>query len=580
MKNKQIPSLEVILQGFDNLKDYWSKDKTQNHEELLSILDRKSLQIKIDKELNVFKKNYEPLGVLLHVISGNVYLAGVGSLIEGLLTRNINIMKLPSQGPHFLPQFVESIQKVAPKLLPMVEIVQYSSSDEKTLEKYKNSVDGIVIWGGEQAVQSYRNNLPARTRVIVFGPKYSLAVISKENLESSDDFKNFSEKLATDISTWDQKACTAPQMCFVEGKENALQFAKKLSAALEEKNKTHASPSMDIHEATEIQKFRGEYAVAEALGQAQVFHSNDLRGTVVYDSKKELLPSPLHRTIRVCSFEKLEELESPLSEMRGYIQTVGVTSSSVKSFFKAMGALRFTAIGEMNGGKVDDPHDGQFDLTQLVNFIAEDETLEDSFLKLIETAKKAPFYARRLSEKNISSLKDLPKIPILTRQDMEKNMPPQGQGLSTGLSYGGYVARSGGSTGAPKFSVYDALDWEELVSSGVELLKASGLQRGDRVANCFLAGDLYGSFVSFDHINSRIGVQTFAFAGQVNPDLFLEMVKKFNINVIQALPSVIIPLFRILKQMDPTFTFEKVIFGGAPMSKSDRDWLMTQVIKK
>ena len=67
------------------------------------------------------------------------------------------------------------------------------------------------------------------------------------------------------------------------------------------------------------------------------------------------------------------------------------------------------------------------------------------------------------------------------------------------------MSRSGGSTGIPKFSVYDRADWNSLIDAGERAVRFAGLRMNDRLANCMMAGDLYGSFVSFDHINSRIG---------------------------------------------------------------------------
>ena len=66
------------------------------------------------------------------------------------------------------------------------------------------------------------------------------------------------------------------------------------------------------------------------------------------------------------------------------------------------------------------------------------------------------------------------------------------------------MSRSGGSTGEPKFSIYDGHDWDALVSHAARIFSSMGIQPGDRVANLMLTGDLYGSFVSFDHVNARL----------------------------------------------------------------------------
>ena len=50
----------------------------------------------------------------------------------------------------------------------------------------------------------------------------------------------------------------------------------------------------------------------------------------------------------------------------------------------------------------------------------------------------------------------------------------EGQLKLGGFSLPCYVTRSGGSTGEPKFSVYDGHDWEHMISGAVRLFRASG----------------------------------------------------------------------------------------------------------
>ncbi|MEK7721187.1 MAG: hypothetical protein AAB359_02225, partial [Elusimicrobiota bacterium] len=110
-------------------------------------------------------------------------------------------------------------------------------------------------------------------------------------------------------------------------------------------------------------------------------------------------------------------------------------------------------------------------------------------------------------------------------------------------------------------------------SHAVGILRACGLKQGDRLANCFMAGDLYGGFVSFDHINCRIGATTFAFAGEVRPAMFADVWKKFSINALEGVPSSMMPMLRKAKELEPALTLETVISAGSPLSETDRRWL-------
>lgn len=582
--------------------------------ELAWMLDPNVLRQKVKTELSLNHYNpdtrttlcIEPLGTVLHVLSGNVFLVGVGSFLEGVLTKNVTILKMSSGETRFLPAFLESLLEADTDgvVSRSIAVINYRSNEKEVINTLKSHVDGIVVWGGEEAVRAYREGLPARTRLIVFGPKLSIGVVTKSGA-AEVTLDSVAARLADELAIWDQNACTAPQVCFVESEDLARHLAPLLGDALQKKSKTLPPGPVAPDTAVEIQKLRGLFEMFEARGEALSITSRaNVDWSVFMDRNREIDPSPLHRTIRVIPFSHIEELQVACAPIRGYLQTVGMVASlSERQSYSAIlaneGAVRIVDLGQMSGGEIDDPHDGAYDLPQLVNVVvkrnaseredydpfdylsadARIDLINERILRLGQVARKSPFYGKRLDGFRLESTDDLKRFPMLTRDEMESNILPKGTGLSTvGEDFvGGYVTRSGGSTGEPKFSVYDGQDWEQMVSNAVRVFRAAGLQKKDRLANCMLAGDLYGSFVSFDHVNARVGAATFPFAGELNPEVFLAVWKRFRLNAIQAIPTVLVPLFRVAKQLDPDFTFEKVIYAGTPLSASDRDWIENSI---
>jgi len=552
--------------------------------------------------------NWRPLGTVLHVLSGNVFLVAAGSLVEGLLTGNATILKMSSCEKLFPRLLLESLRECDKEgiVSGSVFLADYSSSQADVIAEFKKRVDAIVIWGGEEAVKAYRDGLPARTKLVVFGPKLSLAVATKEGLRAQG-LKLAAQRLAWDISIWDQNACTAPQACFVEGEADASRLAGALAASMKQIAGKIPAGRPDADTAAEIRKLRTVFEIAQTRKEGSLLGSEkNLDWTIVVDKNMNLEPSPLHRTIKIIPYKDFNEVSMQLERMRGYIQTVGLTVSpgerkEIVSKLEKSGALRIVETGSMAGGNIDDPHDGSYDLPQLMNLVftrvalpaglepgdlstAEERAgvINARFKELIGTARASGYYSKILKGLKIETIADIGKIPVLTREKMEENMPPRGFGLYTGALKeggfpgaitGGYVSRSGGSTGAPKFSIYDGRDWEEMISHAVGILRACGLKPGDRLANCFMAGDLYGGFVSFDHINSRLGVTTFAFAGTVRPELFADTWRQFSINAIEGVPSSMLPMLRKAKELQPALTLETVIFAGSPLSETDRAWL-------
>ncbi len=607
-KDPMYPQRKKALEQLPSLTGFSKEMIELGLAELDFIFCPKILEKKIKTELKICSASgspsgrmlsWSPLGTLLHVLSGNVFLVGAGSLVEGLLTNNVSILKMSSQETLFLPLLVESFQECDPDgvVSRSFAAIQYESKQKDVIQELKNKVDGIVIWGGEEAVKNYRDGVPARTRVIVYGPKLSLALVTEEGLKEQG-LKSVAEKCAQEISVWDQNACTAPQVCYVLGLENAKNFVDALSEAMVEVQKKWPAGNVPLENAVEIQKQRSRFEIADIRGEgAHRVSEGGLEWSVFLDFELNLEPSPLHRTLRVVPFNTTEQVLEQLREARGYVQTVGLCAGlqEQSKWFRLLakaGALRILSLGSMSAGEIDDPHDGAYDLRLLMNLVVtqtEKESLDfmeegerrkllDERLRvLVREARKSSYYEKILEGIEVKGIEDLSKIPILKRSDLENNMPPLSHGLATKKTHGGYVTRSGGSTGTPKFSYYDAEDWESMIVHALRAFRAMGLTQEDRVANFMLAGDLYGSFVSFDHVICRLQAMQFPFAGKVEAPFFLKMAQDFGINVAMGIPSFMIPLLREVKKEAPSFTLEKVIYAGVPLSDVDRKWLKEEL---
>ncbi|MDZ4662811.1 MAG: acyl-CoA reductase [Pseudomonadota bacterium] len=589
-------------------------------QELVWSLDPEVLKKKLDCETQNIPKvygekfnsenktllRYYPIGTVFHVLSGNVFLVGPGSLIEGLITGNVNILKMPSEERFFLPWFLESLKEcdIDGVVSSSIAAIDFSSSQQDVLDTFKNQMDGIVIWGGEQAVQGYRNGAPARTRIIVFGPKLSFSLVTKKGVEALG-ISRIALEIAKEIIIWDQQACTAPQACYVEGSEIASLLLDELKVAMAKLEVQYPAGSPSRDSAVEIRKLRGIAEIREGLGAGKLVDSghNNLNYTFFSDNNLELDPSPLNRTLRIVPFSNINDVLESIKGLRGYLQTVGVAVGTSEwgplvHEFSMVGGLRILPLGSMALGEIDDPHDGQYDLAQYLNLVvargplddltpfdvASDEyreALRDQKLReMLAHANKSPFYQERLKNISIQSLKDLHKIPVLSRLEWENNMPPMKETLATTPPKGGYVTRSGGSTGVAKFSYFDKRDWNAMLKSAVKMFQASGLSSEDRIANFMSAGDLYGSFISFNHVNFELGATSYCFAGATDPQNFLNIVGSFKINVIQGITPVVMNVLRGAKSLDPSFEIEKVLFAGMPMCSADRKWIKTELKAK
>ncbi len=594
-------------------------------DELASILNRDHLARKLRTELRGYPRQgdfasfdpntgarlaWHPLGTLFHVLSGNVFLVGAGSLAIGAITGNVNILKMSSGETAFLPRLLETLAEIDRDgvLTRSNELVEFSSSSTEVKKAFQETVDGILVWGGEEAVRAYRDGSPSRVRVVLYGPKLSVGIVTSAGL-ARVSAEEVGQRLAHELAIWDQNACTAPQVCYVQGTVEAEQVAAATAAALAKVNVTLPPGAAGPDTATEIQKWRGVYEVAEARGEAKLFQSpRGVDWTVIYDTNPEVKDSPLHRTLRIVPYREFREVrDACLLPMRTYVQTIGLCAgtaeiSTLVEDLGHLGVLRILDLGEMStGGMIDEPHDGLYDLPQLMNLVVShvkppdgnhpQETrtsaqraaeIDERFRDLVRLAARTPFYAETLARpEEFRTIADLAKLPVLTKAQIEANTPPGGTRLlgAGGRAdwRGGYVTRSGGSTGEPKFSYLSGREWEELLAVAVRNFRAMGLKPGDRMANFMLAGDLYGSFVSFDHINRALDLVSFNFAQSNDPEFFAKVARQFEIRAVEGMPSTLIPLLRGAKRQDPAFRLDTIIYAGMPMAEAELEWMRREL---
>ncbi len=102
-KDMIISSLDIIPEILSK-RSIWQRLRLELNESL-----------ELDKPFNTkggSRIQYIPLGKILHITAGNVFLGFLDSLVMGFLTKNISFVKLSSNNQSFPRLFVESLIKV------------------------------------------------------------------------------------------------------------------------------------------------------------------------------------------------------------------------------------------------------------------------------------------------------------------------------------------------------------------------------------------------------------------------------------------------------------------------------------
>ena len=267
--NKQrqwIHSLNIddLLEFFEKLGRYWaekySKDIGINSKHLISFLSKENLGKKLDIALrgnrNVLEKfidlsdpelifHAQPRGIVVHWIAGNVDILGIFSVVQAIITKNVSIIKAPAKY-QLLLKLIESIKEIktekilGSQLIKCIEIIYVDHDDYKNQQLLSKNADVRIAWGGEEAVKSI-TNLPKSpfAEDIIYGPKYSYVIIDEESIIQNSE--RIAQRVAMDVSMFDQYACSSPHTIFVESnnKEIINNFAKKIAKSLEDINKMY-----------------------------------------------------------------------------------------------------------------------------------------------------------------------------------------------------------------------------------------------------------------------------------------------------------------------------------------------------
>lgn len=503
---------------------------------------------------------YNPLGVVLHVTAGNVFLGCIDSLLLGILTKNISLIKLSSSNQVLPLLFIDSLllADVNRIITPSICLLSWKGGDWTIEDQFKKNVDGIITWGGEDMAASYAKNLAPNVKLIQHGPKISFHVISKS--QESDMSDSFFDNIVRDIYMWDQSACANSQNIFIEFGTDINKFIKGLELAFERVTCSRGDLSGD--EYTEIIKdyqlgLYEEFKTGNRVSQGKDF-------LICYDSSLSLTPSALNRSVKIKEFVNIDELSAMLAVFKMYLQTCGLVVSHQERghYIEALdraGVKRYTCAGEMLLSSAGAPHDGSFSLRDLLEVHAQEgsQSIEAFALDMV---KNLSFY----SEKSFKNFSDIPIIDsdILTNHSIHNS----DAFLNKTITGGTKVFSTGGTSGKPKYCLYTNSEFDHVAKMLSHSYEGLGLLRTDKVLNLFMAGNLWSSFSAVQQALDHAKVMQFPLGGLASIDEMANLIKLFDINVIFGLPSTIINLLNAY----PCLKIEKVFYAGEMLNQSAR----------
>src|SRR5215204_251543 len=304
----------------------------------------------------------EPRGKVVHIMVGNIPMAGLFSILRSILTKNMTIAKLPKRDIVTSLLFAMSLQEIDPSH-PITKSVTaaYWEPGSQVEDEILSMADVVCAWGNRDSIEGVKRKIRYGTEFVEFGPKRSLHLIGAD----TPDFDYAAMKAAYDISMYDQEACFSPQETFIEGEPRL--YVNALARWLDKNLTRIAKAPVDKDMMANITRARSE---AKFRGW-QVFTSQGTEWTIIVTDKPCFIDShPLSRTIYVHPVTRLEEAFPWINKDT---QTVGIHPTermrALADGLVERGVARVTEVGRAGRPRPGFVHDGIRPMERLVRWV-------------------------------------------------------------------------------------------------------------------------------------------------------------------------------------------------------------------
>lgn len=296
----------------------------------------------------------EPVGTILHVVSGNTPHAALQSLLRGLLLGAKNLVKIPSEG---LPE-VEQFLGFLPSALREKVTVSHQLPDA-----WLREAAAVIVFGADETVAHFRKRVRAGA---VFEPhphRVSLEVV----FEDAPD--EVVAAIAEDISRFGQKGCLSPHDVYVAG--DARAFAARLADAMQRYEGSDPRGPVTTLEAAEIADTRANYRFRSASDSRVALWESEGSSawTVIFEDDPWFAASCLNRVVYVKPLP--DDLATALEPVLPWLAAVGIWPATPAAVEKiaALRPSRICRAGSMQAPPITWHQEGRQTLAPMARWV-------------------------------------------------------------------------------------------------------------------------------------------------------------------------------------------------------------------
>lgn len=308
-------------------------------------------------------RSYRPLGVLFHVAAGNVDLLPAFTVVEGLLTGNVNILKLPTGDNGLSLNLLKALIDIEPKLKDYIYVFDIPSVETESIKKLSSLCDATVVWGGDEVSLAARSFVDIRSSLIVWGHKISFSYV---DLNVSDEEL---EKLAESICTSNQLLCSSSQGIFVNTKniEDCNTLAERFLPILAKVSQKLNTLPLTMRAKNSLLLYNEKLE-----GKSNGLYQKD-GVSICVKNNQDLELSFLFQNVWIKPLAK-ENIITSLKINKNLLQTVSINQNIenkeeiIDNLLKA-GLTRITPLGENSRMIEGEAHDGEYPLRRYIRIV-------------------------------------------------------------------------------------------------------------------------------------------------------------------------------------------------------------------
>jgi len=328
------------------------------------------------EELDGYRRAFGP-EFIVSFFSENIPALPHLLFMRSALVKAACLGKVASGEPTFAALYLKTIEDIDPEMAGSMAVLYWQGGDEAVESAAFNHADAVVVFGSVETCASIVKRIPNTVKVLVHGHRMGFGVIGKNRM-NPNDAEDLAAKVAYDHAMFDQKACLAPQVYYLEegGQVSPEEFTRILADAMSSIQDKMPRGKLAAGEAALIHQIRGRYEIREFQGDdiQMLTSSHGTAWTVVHEKDPgEFSPSPLNRFVRLWSVRDIFQIIRELKPVGPFLQNAAVALGDEREaeFIRQLGALgvaRITSPGNMPAPSMMWHHDGIATLAALLRW--------------------------------------------------------------------------------------------------------------------------------------------------------------------------------------------------------------------